>query len=150
MHDTCAVMRTLEQRHPASAVIVGAGYIGLEMAEALTARGLGVTQMKQLTEVLPTVDSELGAQVHAELASQGVKVLTGTAVRQIGLAGPGEAARLRVDATADGAAISELADMVLVVTGVRPDTELAVSAGAALAFKGTTAADCGMRSRLPA
>jgi len=125
MDDTFAVMRTLEQRHPASAVIVGAGYIGLEMAEALTARGLGVTQMEQLPEVLPTVDPELGAQVHAELASQGVKVLTGTAVRQIGLAGPGEAARLRVDATADGAAISELA------------------------FKGTIAVDRGMRSSLP-
>lgn len=149
MDDTFAVMRTLEQRHPASAVIVGAGYIGLEMAEALNVRGLDVTQMEQLPEVLPTVDLELGALVHAELASHGVKVLTGTAVRQIGLAGPGEAARLRVDATADGAAMSELADMVLVVTGVRPDTELAVSAGAALAFKGTIAVDRGMRSSLP-
>ena len=149
MDDTFAVMRTLEQRHPASAVIVGAGYIGLEMAEALNVRGLDVTQMEQLPEVLPTVDLELGALVHAELASHGVKVLTGTAVRQIGLAGPGEAARLRVDATADGAAMSELADMVLGVTGVRPDTELAVSAGAALAFKGTIAVDRGMRSSLP-
>ena len=44
-----------------SAVIVGAGYIGLEMAEALVARGLSVTQIEQLPEVLPTVDPELGA-----------------------------------------------------------------------------------------
>ena len=67
MGDTFAVMRTLEERSPASALIVGAGYIGLEMAEALTARGLSVTQMEQLPEVLPTVDPELGALVHAEL-----------------------------------------------------------------------------------
>ncbi len=56
MGDTFAVMRTLENAAPASAVIVGAGYIGLEMADALTARGLAVTQMEQLPEVLPTVD----------------------------------------------------------------------------------------------
>ena len=72
MGDTFAVMRTLERAGPASAVIVGAGYIGLEMADALTTRGLQVTQMEQLPEVLPTVDPELGALVHAELAARGV------------------------------------------------------------------------------
>ena len=61
MGDTFALMRTLEDKAPASAVIVGAGYIGLEMAEALTTRGLPVTQIEQLPEVLPTVDPELGA-----------------------------------------------------------------------------------------
>src|SRR6516225_4270671 len=61
MGNTFAVMATLEQAVPASAVIVGAGYIGLEMADALTVRGLQVTQMEQLPEVLPTVDPEVGA-----------------------------------------------------------------------------------------
>ncbi len=74
MGDTFAVMRTLEQTGPASAVIVGAGYVGLEMAEALTARGLAVTQIEQLPEVLPTVDQELGALVRAELSARGVDV----------------------------------------------------------------------------
>ena len=57
------------------------GYIGLEMADALTTRGLAVTQMEQLPEVLPTVDPQLGALVHAELAAHGVEVLTGTTVQ---------------------------------------------------------------------
>ena len=83
MGDTFAVMRTLENATPASAVIVGAGYIGLEMADALTVRGLAVTQMEQLPEVLPTVDPELGAQVRTELENHGVEVLTGTTARQI-------------------------------------------------------------------
>src|SRR5580698_2110251 len=83
MGDTFAVMATLEQAGPASAVIVGAGYIGLEMADALTVRGLAVTQMEQLPEVLPTVDPELGSHVHDQLTSHGVEVLTGTTVRQI-------------------------------------------------------------------
>src|SRR5271167_3037951 len=105
MGDTFAVMRTLEQAAPATAVIVGAGYIGLEMADALTVRGLAVTQMEQLPEVLPTVDPELGALVHAELAARGVEVLTGTTVRAISRTPAGQAGRLRVEATAaDGRA----------------------------------------------
>ena len=60
MDDTFAIMRTIEERAPKAAVIVGAGYIGLEMAEALTSRGISVTQIEQLPEVLPTVDPELG------------------------------------------------------------------------------------------
>ena len=63
------------RRHPKRAVIVGAGYIGLEMAEGLTTRGLSVTQIEQLPEVLPTVDPELGALVHAELERHGVDSL---------------------------------------------------------------------------
>jgi NADPH-dependent 2,4-dienoyl-CoA reductase/sulfur reductase-like enzyme len=150
MGDTFAVMRTLETTAPASAVIVGAGYIGLEMADALTTRGLSVIQMEQLPEVLPTVDPALGALVHAELETRGVEVLTSTASRQITRAVPGEAGRLRVDAQAgDGAAVSRLADMVLVVVGVRPDTELAASARAALGVKGAIAVDRQMRTSLP-
>ena len=149
MGDTFAVMRTLEERCPASVVIVGAGYIGLEMAEALTTRGLAVTQIEQLPQVLPTVDRELGALVHAELASHGVKVMPGTTVRQISRAENGQPGRLRVDGEASGEITTELADMVLVVTGVRPDADLAASAGAALGVKGTIAVDRAMHTNLP-
>jgi NADPH-dependent 2,4-dienoyl-CoA reductase/sulfur reductase-like enzyme len=150
MGDTFAVMRTLATAAPGSAVIVGAGYIGLEMADALTVRGLQVTQMEQLPEVLPTVDPQLGAQVHAELAAHGVEVLTGTTVRQISRAAPGQAGRLRVQAAAaGGTAVTRTADMVLVVVGVRPDTTLAAEAGATLGVKGAITVDPGMRTNLP-
>ncbi len=150
MGDTFAVMRTLEERAPASALIVGAGYIGLEMAEALVARGLAVAQMEQLPEVLPTVDPGLGAHVHAQLAEHGVEVLTGTTVRSITRAPGGASGRLRVSATAtDGTDVTRAVDMVLVVVGVRPDTELAASAGAALGHRGAIAVDRHMRTNLP-
>ena len=150
MGDTFAVMRTLETAAPASAVIVGGGYIGLEMADALTVRGLAVTQMEQLPEVLPTVDPQLGALVHAELAGHGVEVLTGTTVQAITRAAADQAGRLKVQATAaDGTAVTRAADMVLVVVGVRPDTSLAAEAGATLGFKGAIAVDEGMRTNLP-
>jgi NADPH-dependent 2,4-dienoyl-CoA reductase/sulfur reductase-like enzyme len=150
MGDTFAVMRTLETAAPASAAIVGGGYIGLEMADALTVRGLAVTQMEQLEEVLPTVDPQLGARVHAELAGHGVEVLTGTTVRAITRAVAGQGGRLEVQATAaDGTAVTRAVDMVLVVVGVRPDTSLAAEAGATLGFKGAIAVDEQMRTNLP-
>ena len=150
MGDTFAVMQTLEQAAPSSAIIVGGGYVGLEMADALTVRGLAVTQMEQLPEVLPTVDPELGALVHAELAARGVEVLTGTTVQAITGGGPGEAGRLHVHATApDGSAVARAANMVLVVAGVRPDTTLVAEAGGRLGVKGAIAVGRGMRTNLP-
>jgi NADPH-dependent 2,4-dienoyl-CoA reductase/sulfur reductase-like enzyme len=150
MGDTFAVMATLEQAAPASAVIVGAGYIGLEMADALTVRGLAVTQIEQLTEVLPTVDPELGALIHAELAARGVEVLTRTTVQAIGKAPPSGPGRLAVQAaSAGGTTVTRTTDMVLVVAGVRPDTALAADAGATLGARGAIAVDRGMRTGLP-
>jgi len=149
MGDTFAVMRTLEQATPASAIIVGAGYIGLEMADALTVRGLRVTQIEQLPEVLPTVDPELGALVHAELAGHGVELLIGTTVQAVTRAQAGRPGRLQVEATAGGSAVTRTADMVLVVVGVRPDTALAAEAGAMLGAKGAIAVDRQMRTHLP-
>jgi NADPH-dependent 2,4-dienoyl-CoA reductase/sulfur reductase-like enzyme len=149
MPDTFAVMRTLEQAQPASALIVGAGYVGLEMAEALAARGMAVTQIEQLSEVFPTVDPELGALVHSELTAHGVEVITGATVKRISKAGPGQSARLAVDASTDAGSSTLAADMVLVSTGVSPDTVLAESAGASLGFKKAIEVDRGMRTSLP-
>ena len=149
MGDTFAVMRTLTKSAPSSAVIVGAGYVGLEMADALVTRGLPVTQIEQLPEVLATVDPELGALVRSQLTAHGVDVLTGTTVQAITRQHdrPG---RLRVEAiTAVGEPVTRAADLVLVVAGVRPDTDLAASAGATLGPKGAIMVDRGMRTGLP-
>jgi NADPH-dependent 2,4-dienoyl-CoA reductase/sulfur reductase-like enzyme len=150
MDDTFAIMRTLEETAAGSALIVGAEYVGLEMAEALTARGLAVTQVERLPEVLPTVDPQLGALVRAQLESRSVTVLSGTTVGRVRRAEPGAPARLSVDATAaDGKPVTLHAGLVLVVTGVRPETSLAVSAGAALGVRGAISVDKAMRTGLP-
>ena len=146
MGDTFAVMESLQQRNPATAVIVGAGYIGLEMAEALTYRGIHVTQIEALPEVLPTVDPGLGALVHAELERHGVEVLTDTAVEAITRT---DTSALNIWASHHGQPISRTIDLILVVVGVRPDTELAADAGAHLGVKGTIAVDEAMRTNLP-
>ncbi len=150
MGDTFSLMQTLEEAASESAVIVGAGYIGLEMADALTTRGMQVTQMEQLPEVLPTVDPPLGALVHAQLTGHGVEVLTGTTVNRISRAGPRAAGRVQVEATeADGSPVTRTADVVLVVVGVRPDGELAAEAGADLSARGAITVDSSMRTGLP-
>jgi NADPH-dependent 2,4-dienoyl-CoA reductase/sulfur reductase-like enzyme len=147
MGDTFALMATLEQTAAANAVIVGAGYIGLEMAEALVARGLSVTQVEALPEVLPTVDPQLGALVRAQLTEHGVDVRCGTTVRAVATAPAGSARRLQVDGVhADGTEDRLFADLVLVVVGVRPDTALAETAGVALGPNGAIAVDRGMRT----
>ncbi|MGA5452701.1 FAD-dependent oxidoreductase [Streptomyces umbrinus] len=147
MGDTFTLERGLDERQPTNAVIIGAGYIGLEMAEALTTRGISVTQIEALPEVLPTVDAELGVLVRAELLANGVDVLTGTTVKGI-FRETGD--RLRVEATgADGSPLTRETDLVLVVVGVRPDTALAAEAGAELGFRGAIAVDEQMRTSLP-
>ncbi|WP_405958156.1 FAD-dependent oxidoreductase [Streptomyces phaeochromogenes] len=148
MGDTFAVMQSLAARHPKTAVVIGAGYIGLEMAEALTTRGIHVTQIEALPEVLPTVDPELGALVHAELTAHGVEVLTSTTVSAIARAASGNALNVRATGP-DGTAFTRSTDLVLVVVGVRPDTALAADAGAKLGEKGAIEVDEYMRTSLP-
>lgn len=148
MGDTFAVMRTLEEGDARSALIVGAGYVGLEMAEALSARGLSVTQIEQLPEVLPTVDPELGTLVHHQLVEHGVVVHCATKVSGIERAPSGAPGRLQVRASGGNGESTHFADLVLVVVGVRPDTDLAAAAGADLGAKGAIAVDRQMRTNL--
>ena len=147
MGDTFAILDNLRRRHVASAVIVGAGYIGLEMAEALTARGVAVTQVERLPEVLPTIDGPLGALVAAQLRAHGIDVNTSTAVASIDRKND----HLIVHAahTTSHEALDLATDLVLVVTGVKPDTALAAAAGATLSPHGAIIVDRHMRTGLP-
>lgn len=145
MGETFALTADLARRQPSTALIVGAGYIGVEMAEALTARGIQVTQVDQLPQVLPTVDAELGALVHDELVRNGVTVSTGTRIRQISRRDGG----LRVlGQTPDGPTSWDV-ELVLVVTGVTPDTTLLAAAGVPLGPRGALVVDESMATGLP-
>lgn len=147
MADTFALTAGLD-REPTTALIVGAGYIGLEVAEALHARGLQVTMAEQLPQVLPTVDAELAALVEEELARHGVLVRAGVTVTAVA----NEAGGLTVvgHATGDRAVeFTATVDLVLVVVGVRPDTALAQTAGVELGVRRAIAVDRRMRTTVP-
>ncbi|MBM0275162.1 FAD-dependent oxidoreductase [Micromonospora tarensis] len=141
MGDTFALLQSVQQRRARSAVIVGAGYIGLEMAEALTTRGLQVTLIEQVNQVMPTIDPELAQPLAEHLQGQDVTVRCATTVHAVTSDGD----RLRVDTDAT----TYEADVVLVVTGVRPDTDLAATAGVTLGVHGAIAVDRQMRTNLP-
>lgn len=139
MADTFALTGALD-RGVRDALVIGAGYIGVEMVEALSARGLSVTQVEALPEVLPTVDPELGRLVRERIEKAGVDVVTGVAVSSVRREG-----RLVVE----GSGFRREVDLVLVVVGVRPDTKLARTAGVDLGAKGAIAVDRAMRTSVP-
>lgn len=145
MGDTFALDADLDARSPRSAIIIGAGYVGLEMAEGLTARGIAVTQLQRGSEVLSTLDEDLGALVRTELVDHGVTVHTGTTVRGVEKTASG----LLVHATRAGEAMTHAADLVLVVVGVRPHTTLLEQAGAQVGAGGAVVVDEHMRTGLP-
>ncbi len=122
--------------------IVGAGYIGLEMADAFVRRGLHVTLLSRSATVLPTLDPSLGELLRVELERHGVAVETGVAVRQVSSAQE----RLRVQADAGS---SYGADLVLLAAGVEPNSDLARSAGVALGLHGAIRVDRRMRTNVP-
>ncbi len=139
MEHSFAVRRHLEEKHPRSAVVVGAGYIGVEMADALAVRGLDVTLVGKNKAVLPTVDGDLGALVEEEFRRHGVTVVTETDIRSI----KAEGKEIRLTAVSR---FTKTADLVVVAVGVKPTTVLAASAGISVRKRGAIRVDRGMRT----
>src|ERR1039458_10237537 len=110
---------------PATAVVIGAGFIGLEVAENLVLQGIDVTIVEATPQVLPPLDPELAILVCDELVAHGVHVETGATVSSIGE---------RTVTLADGRVLA--ADLVVGAIGVRPDARLAELAGLELGPSG--------------
>ncbi len=142
MEDSFAVHACLETHTPRSAVIVGGGYLGVEMADAFVHRGLSVTVVEHGASVLKTVDASLGRFVSAELRRHGVKVVTHVAVERIAQAGT----QLHVMGS-EG--FSATADLVLVAVSVQPQTEVAQSADIATGERQAIRVTCAMETNVP-
>jgi len=108
---------------PKRAVIVGAGYIGMEMAHVLTERGLSVTVLEKLPQLLPEWHEETVAVVMEKLENRGVEFHTGVAVTGAEAGSDGRVAAVHTD----GGHFE--ADLVLVAAGIRPNVELASAGG---------------------
>ncbi len=137
------IMEAMEQTKPKRAALIGAGLIGLELAEALVHRGLEVTVIEALDQLLPgLLDVEMAAILEHHLASKGVRCLTGERVSSFeGIDG-------RVSAVVTGSGSYE-ADMVIVAIGVRPNVELARQAGLEVGQTGALAVDQYLRTSDP-
>lgn len=126
-----------------SAVVVGGGFIGLEMVENLHRRGVQISLVELLPQVMPPLDSEMTSRLHDELRRNAVDLHLGNGVQGFGDAGDG---RVRVDLT-HGAPLE--ADLALLAVGVRPDSTLAREAGLALTDRGAIQVDNQMRTSDP-
>jgi NADPH-dependent 2,4-dienoyl-CoA reductase/sulfur reductase-like enzyme len=130
LDDGAALLADLDRARPRRAVVVGGGYIGVEMAEALVRHGLTVTVVDHAAQPMTTLDPDMGEAVHRAMEGIGIDVHTGTAV--VGFEA-GRDRRIRSVVTAGG---SIPADVVVLGLGVRPDTELARRAGLPLGDQG--------------
>lgn len=142
MADSFAVQKHLTDLKPQHAVIIGAGYIGLEMADALTLRGLSVTLIQRSGSILKTIDPSLSQLVADELEKHGAEVVTGVNIDRIELKGE----RLRV---ADAQGFERTTDLIIVAVGVNPATQLAQTAGIKLGINGAIQVNRRMKTNVP-
>ena len=117
------------------AVVVGGGYIGLEMAEQLVRHGgLSVTVVEALPQVMAPLDPEMAAWLHLELHKHGVDLFLGNPVAAFDAPGKGESTRASVVVLKSGQRLP--ADTVVLGLGVRPETSLAQNAGLEIGARG--------------
>lgn len=129
MTDMDNIKKAIDQKQASSALIVGGGYIGLEMAEALRSRNLKVTLVELTKQVLGPLDPEMAAPLHQELTLQGVDLQLNTSVTTIETVKDGLAVKLST-----GTAIST--DIVILAIGVKPEITLAQNAGLTIGSRG--------------
>jgi NADPH-dependent 2,4-dienoyl-CoA reductase/sulfur reductase-like enzyme len=150
LDEAIGLRRLLDSGTVRHAIVVGAGYIGLEAAEALVCAGAEVEVIEALPRVLGTVDEPIAGVVQAELARHaGLRL--GSRLAEVRAATQDGAASRRagraLTAVVDGAEIGT--DLVVVATGIRPATDLLVQAGARHLPDRSVVVDAGMSTSLP-
>ncbi|MGW0120722.1 FAD-dependent oxidoreductase [Streptomyces sp. NPDC003327] len=141
LDDGQALLDSLARTSGRRAVVVGAGYIGVEMAEALLGRGYEVTVLNRGEEPMSTLDPDMGRLVHRAMDGLGIRTVGSAAVTGVLTGGDG---RVRAVTTEAG---EYPADVVVLGTGVVPETSLAEAAGLPLGAHGGLLTDLAMRVR---
>ena len=128
--DVDKIMAYLKAKAPQSATIIGAGFIGLEMAENLAKRGLSVTIVEKAPHVLPTIDREMAAFVNEELIKNNLSVMTNRG-----------AVEFKNDQILLDNGESLQSDLTILSVGIQPETSLAKSAGIKLGLRNAILVD---------
>lgn len=142
VEDTLRIRKFIEDYKPATAVLVGGGFIGLEMAENLTAMGISVTVIQRSNQLFVPMDADMASFIHAQMRSHGVKLELEKTVTGFSSKGGKPVTMIK-----DSEPISS--DMVLLGVGVEPDTALAEKAGLALGIRGAVAVNEYMETSVP-
>ena len=142
VEDTLRIRKFIEEYKPATAVLVGGGFIGLEMAENLTAMGISVTVIQRSNQLFAPMDADMASFIHAQMRSHGVKLELEKTITGFSSKGGKPVTMIK-----DSEPISS--DMVLLGVGVEPDTVLAEKAGLALGIRGAVAVNEYMETSVP-
>lgn len=128
----------MDEYKPQRAVIAGTGFVGLEMLESLTARGITVTLVEKQNKLTPNLDEDMSAFLEDALLKKGIPVIKNTGIREIGTE------RVILE---DGSVIES--DMIVIATGVRPNIALAREAGVAIGTTGAIKVNPRMQTNIP-
>ncbi len=140
--DSRAIRAQIDREGARTAVVIGGGFIGLEMAENFAHRGLSVTILEKLDQVMPPLDPEVAERVASHLVSHGITLALGEGVA--GFERTENGLEVLTDA---GRRLP--ADLVILAIGVRPDVRLAKEAGLTLGTRGGISVDARMRTSDP-
>jgi NADPH-dependent 2,4-dienoyl-CoA reductase/sulfur reductase-like enzyme len=141
INDGLAIKKFIDDRAPQQAVIVGGGYIGMEMAESLHSRGLKVIVIEKMDRVLGTMDAGIAGIVEEKLSEMDVSLQKKTSVESF--TGNGKVEKVLTDKG------NFPADFVILAVGVQPNTALAKEAGMAMGARGAIGIDAHMRTNIP-
>ena len=130
--DVDTISNFIHIHDPKKAVVIGAGFIGLEMAESLVQRGMEVTIVEKAPHVLPPFDEEMAAYVTKELAANGVRLYTGLAAESFEEKG-------KIVVLENGERLES--DITLMSVGVKPETTVALTAGIETGLRGGIVVD---------
>lgn len=142
MDDGLAIKDYIHTHHPKRVTIIGTGYIGMEMAEAMHRQGLSVRLIEMVSSVMPSLDKEIGDCLKEVLADRGMSVLTGTTVNRIERRGHALAVH------SDNEKLTE-ADIIIVAAGATPSVDLAMKTGLQLGVTGAMAVNEKMETSMP-
>ena len=141
VEDTLRIKEYINESHPKSAVLVGGGFIGLELADNLRELGMDVTVVEYAKQLMTPFDSDMAAFIHNEMRKHGVKLVLGRAVEGLEEADGGVDVLLKDEQPLR-------ADMVILAIGVSPETTLAKDAGLELGIKGSIAVNDRMETSI--
>jgi CoA-dependent NAD(P)H sulfur oxidoreductase len=140
LSDAIRLREFLEKKKPKNAVVAGSGYIGLEVADALTRRGIEVTLLGRADHILDGFEPEIQKQVEGVLGANGVRIKMNCPVTQITESGSGDGLHVHHQGG------SESAGVAVIATGLVPRTSLCESAGVSLGSTGAIAVDDRMQT----
>jgi NADPH-dependent 2,4-dienoyl-CoA reductase/sulfur reductase-like enzyme len=142
LEEGIAIKNFIRENSPKKALIIGAGYIGMEMAEALVSLGIDVTIVEVMPNILGSMDDEINEVVEAELQKNGVKLLKSISVVEFVGDGFVRKAILNNDSSLD-------VDLVIVGAGIKPNSEIARDAGIEIGRSGAIPVNQRMETNIP-